>query len=177
MKSLVESLFDKDLAQKGVPGFQLKDIVFFDGQWVYKYQHPNLKKNNVLEIIDWKKVRADLKKWGGDKIDLGRYAYANADAWIIRNSETVRKTENFARLIMSIPYAEECYFGSFNSRFRDEFLLKLNKYILPEYGPDYPGFHFDIVTTRFGLVITIEYDPTGDEKYLRFEFLKKSDDE
>ena len=78
MKSLKESLFDKDLVKKDIPGHQLKDLVYFDGQWVYRLLSKDsfgFKNPHVLEIIDWKRVRQNLKKWGGDKIDLGLYAY------------------------------------------------------------------------------------------------------
>lgn len=174
MKSLKESLFDKDLVEKDIPGHQLKDLVFFDGQWVYKLlskDYFGFKNPHVLEIIDWKRVRQSLKKWGGDKIDLGLYAYANADAHNVRNVDTNKKTENFARLIMSIPYIEEVNFGGFNSRFRDEFLKKLDNYILPNWKRD---FHFELITTRFGLVFTLHYSPWGDQELLRFEFLKNT---
>ena len=171
----MESLFDRDLVEKDIPGHQLKDLVFFDGQWVYKLLSKDsfgFKNPHALEIIDWKQVRKDLKKWGGDKIDLGLYAYANADAHNIRNADTNKKTENFARLIMSIPYIEEVKFGEFNSRFRDEFLKKLDSYILPNWKQD---FHFELMTGRYGLNFTLHYAPWGDQELLRFEFLKNSD--
>ena len=138
MRSLSESLFDRDLVEKEPIDNQLKDIVLFDGQWVYKLRQGLSKViiptgdydgNNALGVIDWKEVKKDLKKWGGDKIDLGQYAYANADKFIMRNTDTNKKTEDFTRLILSIPYTEEYYFGGFNSRFREEFTPKLDKYI------------------------------------------------
>jgi len=171
MKSLSESLFDKDLVTKDIPGHQLKDLVFFDGQWVYRLMDKSnfgFKQPHILEIIDWGKVRHDLKKFQGDKIDLGLYAYANADSHNIRNVDTNKKTEAFARLIMSIPFVEDCNFGSWNSRFRDEFLPKLNDYILP----GRKDFHFELTTTRFGVIFTVHYGPWGDQELLRFEFVK-----
>ena len=182
MKNLSESLFDQDIVQKDIPGHKLKDIAFFDGQWVYRYQAPFLKTNNALEVIDWNMVRKDLKKYGGDKIDLGLYAYANADQYNIRNAQTNKKTEMFAKLIMSIPYICEYKFASYNAQFRDEFLKELNKYIFPDKlktkGPfhKYTGFYFDLISdSKFGFAIVLKYGPTGDEEYLRFEFVKYSD--
>ena len=182
MKTLKESLFDTDLVQKDVPGHKLKDIVYFDGQWVYRYQAPFLKTNNALEVIDWNMVRKDLKKYGGDKIDLGLYAYPNADQRIIRNSQTVKKTEDLARLILSIPYVSEYKFGYYNDKFRDEFLKELNKYIFPDkLGTEksfhiHTGFYFDVISdSKWVFAIVLKYGPTGGEEYLRFEFLKYSD--
>ena len=177
----MESLFDRDLVEKDIPGHQLKDLVFFDGQWVYRLRKglsrviipiKDYDKDNALDMIDWKKVKQDLKKWGGDKIDLGLYAYANADALIMRNVDTNKKTENFARLIMSIPYIEEVKFGEFNSRFKDEFLKKLDSYILPNWKRD---FCFDLMTSRSGLVFSLRYISWRNQELLRFEFLKNSD--
>lgn len=186
MKSLSESLFDRDLVEKEPISNQLKNLVVFDGQWVYKLRQGlsrviiptgDYDGNNALGVIDWKAVKKDLKKWGGDKIDLGLYAYANADRYIMRTTETNKKTEDFARLIMSIPFTEEYYFGSFNSRFCDEFIPKLSKYILPQYMDQ---FYFYIMTlSRFGLVVVVKYgamNPERDPEVLRWEFLKKSDD-
>ena len=191
MKSLVESLFDNDLVQKEIPGHQLKDIVFFDGQWVYRLRKGYSKiiipiegydKDNALGVIDWKKVRQDLKKWGGNKINLGLYAYANADEYNIRNTETTKKTEDFARLILTIPYIEEYHFGEFNSRFRDEFIPKLDEYILPQYKQHMKHFYFDINSrSKFGMTVALKYGcesynfSTFDTEVLRFEFVKNSD--
>lgn len=174
MKSLQESLFDRDLVQKEVPGHQLKDIVFFDGQWVYRLLDKSnfgFKQPHILEIIDWGKVRKDLKKFQGDKIDLGLYAYASADQHNIRNTDTNKKTEAFAKLILSIPFVSEVHFGGYNSRFRDEFVQKLNEYILPSR----KDFHFELTTTRIGVIFTVHYGPWGDQELLRFEFVKYSD--
>ena len=171
MKSLQESLFDKDIVQKEIHGHQLKDIVYFDGQWVYRLMDKSnfgFRNNHILEIFDWSEVRKDLKKFGGDKIDLGLYAYASADQHNIRNVDTNKKTEAFAKLIMSIPFASEFNFGSYNSRFRDEFIPKLDDYILP----GRKDFHFELITTRFGAIFTVHYGPWGDQELLRFEFLK-----
>ncbi len=190
MKSLSESLFDRDLIEKEVPGHQLKDIVFFDGQWVYRLRKgysqviipvEDYDKDNALSIIDWKKVRWDLKKWGGNKINLGLYAYASADKYNIRNTETTKKTEDFARLILTIPYIEEYNFGGFNSRFCEEFVPKLTEYILPEYRfKSYmKQFYFDIITrSKFGITIVVKYgryNPSNDPEVLRWEFVKNSD--
>lgn len=194
MKSLQESLFDKDLVEKPA-GHQLNDIAFFDGQWVYRVVEPTRKKldikgNNALEVIDWKKVRKDLKKIGGDKIDLGLYAYASADKHIIRNTETNKKTEDFARLILSIPYGEEYYWGGFNSRFRDEFEPLLDSYILPQKrtqqsGDIRSGWYWEIdCRSRFGFNITLHFNESthyygegAGVEWLRFEFIKRSDDQ
>jgi len=191
MKTLQESLFDRDLIEKDVPGHQLKDIMFFDGQCVYKLRQGlsrviiptgDYDRDNALGAIDWKEVKKDLKKWGGDKIDLGRYAYANADKYIMRNSDTNKKTEDFARLILSIPYTEEYYFGGFNSRFREEFTPKLDKYILSEYKDESRGkcFYFEVdCRSRFGCSISLYYggyNPANDPEVLRWEFMKKTDD-
>lgn len=172
MKTLKESLFDTDLADKNA-GHKLNDIAFFDGQWVYRMyiitrDALHIKGNNALEVIDWKKVRKDLKKFGGDKIDLGLYGYANADKHIIRNTETNKKTEDFARLILSIPYGEEYYWGGFNSRFRDEFVPKLDEYIIPEH-----WYWVMDCRSRFGFNITLHFYGAAEE-WLRFEFIKRS---
>lgn len=172
MKDLRESLFDVDLADKPV-GHRLNDIVFFDGQWVYRLLDKNsfgFKHPHILEIIDWKKVHKDLKLFGGDKINLGLYAYANADHHNIRNVDTNKKTESFAKLILSIPFASDVNFGGYNSRFRDEFVPKLDGYILP---PERNDFHFELTTTRFGVIFTVHYSPWGDQELLRFEFVKR----
>ena len=181
MKTLSESLFDTDLIDK-IAGKQLKDIAFFDGQWVYRLssmagwpslvqKRTGIKGNNALEVIDWKKVRKDLKKFGGDKIDLGLYAFANANKLVIRNTETNKKTENFARLILSIPYGEEYYWGGFNSRFRDEFIPKLNEYILPEKRNNW--YWVMDCRSKFGFNITLHFQESAEE-WLRFEFIKRS---
>ncbi len=173
MRSLSESLFDRDLVEKEPIDNQLKDLVVFDGQWVCRLMDKSnfgFKQPHILEIIDWNKVRRDLKKFHGDKIDLGLYAYSNADRLNIRNNDTNKKTETFARLIMSIPFIEDCNFGSYNSRFRDEFLPKLNDYILPRW----KDFHFELTTTRFGVIFTVHYEPWGDKELLRWEFLKNA---
>lgn len=193
MKSLAESIFDRDLVEKEPIGNQLKDIVLFDGQWVYKLRHGlsnviiptgDYEENNALSVIDWKAVKKDLKRWGGDKVNLGQYAYANADKYIMRNADTNKKTEDFARLILSIPYAEEYYFGGFNSRFREEFTPKLDKYILPEYKDESRDkyFYFKVdCRSRFGCFITLNYggynpyNPVNDPEVLRWEFIKKAD--
>lgn len=192
MKSLSESLFDRDLVEKEPIDNQLKDIFVFDGQWVYRLRHGlnnviiptgGYDENNALGVIDWKAVKKDLKKWGGDKVNLGQYAYANADKDIMRTTETNKKSEDFARLILSIPYIEEYKFGGFNGRFRKEFTQKLNNYILPKYKvPRDKYFYFRIsYGSRWGCYITLNYrgadpDPTNDPELLRWEFLKKADD-
>ncbi len=182
----MESLFDRDLVTKEPIGNQLKNIVFFDGQLVYRIFQGSKRLiytgdyvfNNALHIFDWDKVKKDLKKWKGDKIDLGLYAYANSTKYIMRTAETNKKTEDFARLIMSIPFTEEYHFGSFNSRFRDEFIPKLSEYILPRYKDFKPymnQFYFDILTRSYGFSIVVRYgamNPDRDPEVLRWEFLK-----
>ena len=198
MKSLSESLFDGDLIEKEIPGHQLKDIVVFDGQWVYRLRKgysriiiptKGYDKDNALGVIDWKKVRRDLKKWGGNKIDLGLYPYANADEYIMRTAETNKKTEDFARLILSIPYIEEYYFGRFNSRFCEEFIPKLTEYILPQYknfNSSSDVFYFDIDTkSKYYISMSLKlrilsrsiygtYNLPEDPEVLRFEFYIKN---
>jgi hypothetical protein len=184
MKSLVESLFDTDLVQKKVPVHQIKDIAFFDGQWVLRLApgFPIPKQDNALGVIDWKKVVKDVKEFGGQKIDLGMYAYANASNTNIRTVQSTKKTELFARLLMCIPFLEECRFGEFNSRFRDEMCQKLDQYILPEWKGEKRGingntkFHFDIITSKWTIAVCLTYGPYGNTDLLRWEFEKLKDD-
>ena len=175
MKSLKESLFDKDLIKRSPELYQLKNLVTFDGQWVLRLDDwqkrlVDIKVNNVLSIIDWRKVKQDLKKLGGEDIDLGLYPYANSSDTNVRTAETNKKTEMFARLIMSIPYTEELHLTGFNSRFRDEFLPKLNDYILKEYRDK--EFSFEEYNSRYALVFTLKHPATIAE-FLRFEFVEK----
>ena len=183
MKSLRESLFDKDLVQKEISGHQLKDLMFFDGQIVYRVKNGShlvgdgadliqdgIKGPNILEIIDWGKVKKDLKKWDGNKIDLGLYGYVNSGQIIMRNAQTNKKTEDFARLILSIPFIEEYHFDSYNSRFRDEFEEKLTEYILPQWRN---MFYWNVACFPYGCEISILYK--NRKIYLKFEFLKSSD--
>jgi hypothetical protein len=184
MKTLQESLFDKDIVKtnKGV-GFRLQDQAFYDGEWLRR-----LKGNydfdiradlpgatHALGIINWKKVRADLKKYGGDDIDLGDYAYYNSDKYKVHNATTKPKTEAFARLILSIPTTEECHFDAYNSRFRDEMCGKLNEYIVEEKKDIYT---FDVETKfkdlQLDVVLRIKNDRVRnrDLDLCRWEFLK-----
>ena len=185
MKTLQESLFDKDIItnDKRVGHF-LKDLVFYDGEFLMR-----LKGNfnfditaglpgqtHALSVIDWKKVRKDLIKYNGNNIDLGLYAHYNSDKYKVHSIESTSKTEAFAKLILCIPTAEECNFNSYNSRFRDEMCKKLNEYIISKMKDIYS---FDI-ETKDGDQLDIVLNKNYNEQYKRFEvcrweFLKITD--
>lgn len=190
MKTLKESLFDDDLVEKEVPGHCLKDLVFFDGQLVYRIFKGSKRliytgdyvRNNALYIFDWNKVKKDLKKFGGDKIDLRLYAYASSNEYVMRTTETNKKSEDFARLILSIPFIEEYQFGGFNSRFRYEFIPKLEDYMLPQYKNPKSSyisrFYFDFITqSKYSLRVVVRYgnNSSDDPEVLSWEFLKLPD--
>ena len=187
MKSLQESLFDKDIVKtdKGI-GFKLIDQAFFDGEvlrrlkgnWKYDTLVGLPGATHALGVIDWKKVRADLKKYGGTDIDLGDYAYYNSDKYKVHNSESKPKTEAFARLILCMPTAEKCNFDSYNSRFRDEMCKKLDEYITGKIGTGLPAkviYSFDVETKDGDQVdVVLWYNARGSDaiKVCRWEFLK-----
>lgn len=183
MKTLVESLFDKDIIQKDVEGHQIKDVANFDGQWVYRIkrgQQVNLyfekiKDNNVLEVLDWNKIRKDLKRHKGDKIDLGMYPWAGSDGFNIKNAKTDKKTEMLARFIMSIPTIEKLEFGGFNRKWREEIEGILNEYILPQFrgvksGWSYTNFYWTSAVSKYTLAISLRYGSYGDQDLIRLEF-------
>lgn len=189
MKSLRESLFDKDLVEKDI-AYQLKNTMIFDGQYVYPAHKDvlvdmglNPNSNHVLDVIDWKKVRKDLKEYGGDKLDLGLYEYSHINN--IRTADVVKKTEMFAKLILILPYGESIVLGSYNSRFRDEFEDILNKYIKPEYfetkksrrhsATYYPSaFYFEVIVNHWGVDVCLHHYMFGDQQdLLKWEFLSK----
>ena len=184
MKTLQESLFDKDIVKndKGV-GYRLLDQVFYDGE-VLKRLKGNYDSDrragfvgavHALGVIDWKKVRADLKKYGGTNIDLGLYAHYNSDKYKVHNAESKPKTEAFARLILCIPTAEECKFGSFNSRFRDEMCEKLNEYITGKIGTGKPAkefYSFDVETSSISVDIVLHTNDYNNFEVCRWQFLK-----
>ena len=188
MKSLQESLFDKDLVKtdKGV-GFRLLDQAFFDGEILKRLKgnydfdmRAGLRgATHALGVIDWKKVRTDLKKYGGTNIDLGDYAYYNSDKYKVHNSESKPKTEMFARLILCIPTSEECNFNSFNSRFRDEMCKKLDEYITGKIGTGKPAkefYSFDVETKDGNqLDIVLHTNDYNNFEVCRWEFLKLRD--
>ena len=196
MKSLQESLFDKDIVKtdKGV-GFKLMDQAFFDGEvlkrlkgawisWSYDILVGLPGATHALGVIDWKKVRADLKRYGGTDIDLGDYAYYNSDKYKVHNAESKPKTEAFARLILCMPTAEECNFNSYNSRFRDEMCKKLDEYITGKIGTGLPAkkiYSFDVETKdgdQVDVVLWFNADSRFDNgaiEVCRWEFLKLGD--
>lgn len=189
MRTLQESLFDKDIVtNSNKVGHQLKDQVFYDGEVLRR-----LKGNfgydayvglpgwpHALGLIDWKKVKGDLKKFGGKDIDLGMYAHYNTDKYRIHNVDTKPKTEAFARLILSIRTVEECQLNSYNSRFRDELSEKLNEYLVEKTGTGAPTknlFHFDVETKHNQIDIVLwhkGYDRSLE--VIRWEFLKLRDE-
>ena len=168
-----ESLFDTDLVQKEPSGYRIKNDAYFDGQWVYRlrYNSIGIKGRNCLEVIDWRKAKTDLKKYHGEDIDLGLYAYANSSSENIKTLETDKKTEPFAKLIMSIPLVEECRWGEFNSRFRDELEEKLNEYIVDKWKGT---FKFYVVTSKYTLYVSVKTDEYPHHDMLRWEFAKYS---
>ena len=176
--NITESLFDKDLVTRDITS-SIKDDVFFDGQWVARLRKgmskvfipiEGISKDNVLEVIDWKKVKKDLKLFGGTNLDLGLYAYANNSEHNIRTVETTKKTEDFARLIMSVPCVEKINFNGYNSRFRDEITPRLNSYILPEFKHK---FYFDCLTSKYTFSVVLKCPSSGSwDDLLRFEFEK-----
>lgn len=189
MKSLKESLFDPDIVtNSNKVGHQLKDQVFYDGESLIRLKgHYNFDMlvglpgwPHALGLIDWKKVRQDLKKFGGKDIDLGDYAHYNTDKYKIHNTDTKLKTEAFARLILSIRTAEECQLNSYNSRFRDELSEKLNEYLVEKTGTGAPTknlFHFDVETKRDQIDVVLwhkGYDRSLE--VIRWEFLKLRDE-
>ena len=189
MKSLQESLFDKDIVtNSNKVGHQLKDQVFYDGE-VLKRLKGNYNYDfyvglpgwpHALGLIDWNKVKGDLKKFGGKDIDLGMYAHYNTDKYKIHNTDTKPKTEAFARLILCIRTGEECQLNSYNSRFRDELSEKLNEYLVEKTGTGAPTkklFYFDVETKHNQIDIVLWHK--GYDKSLeviRWEFLKLRDE-
>jgi len=189
MKTLQESLFDKDIVtNSNKVGHQLKDQVFYDGE-VLKRLKGNYDFDmragfqgavHALGVIDWRKVRTDLKKYGGTDIDLGDYAYYNSDKYKVHNSESKPKTEAFARLILCIPTAEECNFNSFNSRFRDEMCKKLDDYITGKIGTGKPAkefYSFDVETKGNNQIdVVLHTNDYNNFEVCRWEFLKLRDE-
>lgn len=189
MRTLQESLFDKDIVtNSNKVGYQLKDQVFYDGEVLRR-----LKGNfgydayvglpgwpHALGLIDWKKVKGDLKKFGGKDIYLGMYAHYNTDKYRIHNVDTKPKTEAFARLILCIRTAEECQLNSYNSRFRDELSEKLNEYLVEKTGTGAPTrnlFHFDVETKHNQIDIVLWYKGYDRSlEVIRWEFLKLRDE-
>lgn len=193
MKTLQESLFDKDLVQQEPTGFQLKDYLAFDGQWVYRtsrsecitnenieaVRDAGVKGLNVLEIINWKKVKQDLKKYKGDGSDLGMYAYASPSSSNMRTAETTRKTEDLARLMLTIPFTKELPEYSAASwtinEFTKEFRRKMNEYIFPKFKGGFSTlFYFDIMIGKYNIFVGLNFYPTKTQ-WVRFEFLKLND--
>ena len=193
MKTLQESLFDKDLVQQEPTGFQLNDYLVFDGQWVYRtsrsecitnddieaVRDAGVKGLNVLEIINWKKVKQDLKKYKGDLLDLGMYAYASSSSSNMRTVETTRKTEDLVRLMLTIPFTKElpehsAASGTINE-FTKEFRRKMNEYIFPKFKGGFSAlFYFDITIGKYNVFVTLNFYPTKTQ-WLRFEFLNLND--
>ena len=186
MKTLQESLFDKDLVEKDVPGHQLVDLVFYDGEEVRRLNNKVSGNINAVKAgmpsavhglgaINWTKVRRDLKKNKGENIDLGLYAYWNNDQYRVRTNETIKKTEMFARLIMCLPYHEECRFGAFNSRWRDEFEELLSEYIVdksPTGAPGKESYKLQVETSNVGVDIVLYSIGYECVELVRWSFLK-----
>ena len=191
MKTLAESLFDKDaITNSDDIGYQLKDQVFYDGEILHRLTGVwNLAalagvpgQPHALIMIDWKKVKADLKKYKGQNIDLGLYAHYNSDKYKIHNATTKVKTEAFARLILSIRTAEKCNFESYNHNqaFERDLCDKLNKYIVEKTltgAPAKDSFYFKVETKHNALnVLFYNRGYYSNYELIRWEFLKLRDE-
>lgn len=189
MRTLAESLFDRDIVTNSDKvGHRLKDQVFFDGE-VLKRLKGNYSYDiyvglpgwpHALGLIDWKKVKGDLKKFDGKDIDLGSYAHYNTDKHKIHNAETKPKTEAFARLILSIRTMVECQFGPYNNTFEYELSEKLNEYLVEKTGTGAPTknfFHFDVETKHNQIDVALWYKGYDRSiEVIRWEFLKLRDE-
>ena len=191
MKTLAESLFDKDvITNSNDIGYQLKDQVFYDGEilrrlgdeWYLAALAGVPGQPHALIMIDWKKVGVNLKKYKGQNIDLGLYAHYNTDKYKIHNTATKVKTEAFARLILSMRMAEKCDFESYNHNqtFERDLCDKLNKYIVEKTvtgAPAKDSFYFKVETKHNALTVLF-YSQGYDRNYelIRWEFLKLRDE-
>lgn len=155
MKSLSESLFDSDLIKK--PLMKNNELFTFEGALIYKtismwrgdikmYEkfqaHIHNKfgdkfDKNFLDAIDWKFFQKEYKKSGADKIDLRNYSYYSTDV-LDRTKPALEKSEKFARYVLNLDLGMLWNHESFNSRFRDDLLTEVNRFI-----DDPDDFEFD----------------------------------